>query len=139
MRVFKDVKLVEQLGSGMLRILDKYDRSIFKFIGNFIKVEFKFVGENINDNKNDQETSKKRPRNVQERTKKQKDILLSNSQKRIIEEMALNKQITIKDLAEKLNYGTTKIKTDIKYLRENGIISRTGSTKSGFWVVNDDL
>ncbi|NLC26774.1 MAG: transcriptional regulator, partial [Fastidiosipila sp.] len=129
MRVFKDVKLVEQLGSGMLRILDKYDRSIFKFIGNFIKVEFKFVDENINDTKKDQDVSKKRPRNVQETTNKEKSILLSNSQKRIIEEMSLNKQITIKDLAEKLNYGTTKIKTDIKYLRENGIISRTGSTK----------
>ena len=34
MRVFKDVKLVEQLGSGVQRILKMYERSIFKFSPN---------------------------------------------------------------------------------------------------------
>jgi predicted HTH transcriptional regulator len=36
MRVFHDVGLVEQLGSGMGRILNAYDRSVFKFVGNFL-------------------------------------------------------------------------------------------------------
>ena len=42
MRVFKDVRLVEQLGSGMIRILKKYDRSIFTITPNFIRVTFPF-------------------------------------------------------------------------------------------------
>ena len=42
MRVFKDVGLVEQLGSGMSRILKVYDKSIFKISEHFIKVEFPF-------------------------------------------------------------------------------------------------
>lgn len=42
MRVFKDVRLVEQLGSGMIRILKKYDRSIFTITPNFIRVAFPF-------------------------------------------------------------------------------------------------
>ncbi len=42
MRVFKDVHLVEQLGSGMIRILKKYDRSIFIITPNFIRVIFPF-------------------------------------------------------------------------------------------------
>lgn len=42
MRVFKDVGLVEQLGSGMERILSAYDRSIFEFSKNFMKVTFMY-------------------------------------------------------------------------------------------------
>ena len=42
MRVFKDVGLVEQLGSGMSRILKYYDRDIFEISDHFIKVVFPF-------------------------------------------------------------------------------------------------
>lgn len=42
MRVFKDMDLVEQLGSGMERILAVYDKSIFKISANYIKVTFVF-------------------------------------------------------------------------------------------------
>jgi len=38
MRVFKDVGLVEQLGSGMSRILKAYDKPVFKILPNFIKL-----------------------------------------------------------------------------------------------------
>lgn len=37
MRVFKDVVLVEQLGSGMNKILKAYDKSIFQFFDYIIK------------------------------------------------------------------------------------------------------
>ena len=40
MRVFKDVGLVEQLGSGMSRILKAYDKSIFQISEHFIRVVF---------------------------------------------------------------------------------------------------
>ena len=40
MRVFKDVGLVEQLGSGMSRILKVYDKSIFDISEHFLKVQF---------------------------------------------------------------------------------------------------
>lgn len=42
MRVFKDVQLVEHIGSGIPRILKKYDRSIFNFTTNFLRVVFPF-------------------------------------------------------------------------------------------------
>lgn len=45
MRVFKDVGLVEQLGSGMSRILKVYDKSIFHISEHFIKVEIPFSTE----------------------------------------------------------------------------------------------
>ncbi len=42
MRVFKDVELVEQLGSGMGRIMNAYDKSIFEFLPNFLRINFYF-------------------------------------------------------------------------------------------------
>lgn len=42
MRVFKDVELVEQLGSGMERIMSVYDKSIFEFLPNFLRINFYF-------------------------------------------------------------------------------------------------
>ena len=53
MRVFKDVGLVEQLGSGMSRILKVYDRTIFDISDNFLVVTFKFekVSKNNGGNK----------------------------------------------------------------------------------------
>lgn len=49
MRVFKDVGLVEQLGSGMSRILKYYDKDIFIISDHFIKVVFPFSIKNTID------------------------------------------------------------------------------------------
>lgn len=45
MRIFKDLGLVEQLGSGMSRILSVYDKSIFSFTSHFMTVCFDYTGE----------------------------------------------------------------------------------------------
>ena len=42
MRVFKDVDLIENIGSGVLRILDAYDKSCFKFMEHFLRVSFNY-------------------------------------------------------------------------------------------------
>ena len=41
-RVFKDVDLIKNIGSGVLRILDAYDKSCFKFMEHFLRVSFKY-------------------------------------------------------------------------------------------------
>ena len=38
----KDVDLIENIGSGVLRILDAYDKSCFKFMDHFLRVSFKY-------------------------------------------------------------------------------------------------
>ena len=40
MRVFKDVDLVEQLGSGIPRILETYGKECFQFSANFLRMVF---------------------------------------------------------------------------------------------------
>lgn len=49
MRVFKDVGLVEQLGSGMSRILNAYSTDVFHIFDHFIKVVFPF-SESVSEN-----------------------------------------------------------------------------------------
>ena len=41
-RVFKDVDLIENIGSCVLRILEAYDKSCFKFMNHFLRVSFKY-------------------------------------------------------------------------------------------------
>jgi len=40
MRAYRDLELVEQLGSGVPRILESYGRECFRFMGNFIRMTF---------------------------------------------------------------------------------------------------
>ncbi len=47
MRIFKDLELVEQLGSGVPRILQSYDKSCFRFMDNFLRMSFPFNDEVI--------------------------------------------------------------------------------------------
>jgi predicted HTH transcriptional regulator len=45
MRVFRDLELVEHLGSGMNRILRAYDKSIFHLSENFVEIVFPYEEE----------------------------------------------------------------------------------------------
>jgi predicted HTH transcriptional regulator len=42
MRVFRDLDMVEQLGSGVPRILEHYPRTIYRFTPNFIRLVLPF-------------------------------------------------------------------------------------------------
>lgn len=43
MRVFKDLDFVEQLGSGMSRILSAYDKNVFSFTSHFMTVRYYYL------------------------------------------------------------------------------------------------
>lgn len=121
MRVFKDVGLVEQLGSGMSRILKVYDKSIFNISGHFIKVEFPFsvpkdnkiiaIGDEIGDDNGDEN--------------------------KVLEVLRMNPAITAKKLSGTINMSPRKISRIIKGLREKGIIVRVGSDRKGYWEIKE--
>lgn len=115
MRVFKDVKLVEQLGSGVQRILKMYDRNIFKFSSNFLKVSFPIENVGKNDGKN--------------------VFKLNTTQEKIISLVKLNKYITQAELSQQLNKSVRTIERNMKTLQEAKIIARIGSNTTGHWEV----
>ncbi|MCZ4223307.1 RNA-binding domain-containing protein [Pedobacter rhodius] len=53
MRIYKDLDLVEQLGSGIPRILESYSKDCFKFSDNFLRMSLP-VNDQANDQANDQ-------------------------------------------------------------------------------------
>lgn len=123
MRVFKDLGLVEQLGSGMSRILKIYNKNIFKISEHFIKVEFPFsvplnllstnnggINGDINGNING-------------------DI------NRVLLLLEKQPSITAKQMAEVLQISPRKVSRIIKELKENEIIVRIGSNKTGYWKI----
>ena len=64
-RVLKDFELVEELGSGMQRILDVYDRSVFEITPSFIIITFPYASDferNMNGDANKNERSFERSR-----------------------------------------------------------------------------
>ena len=120
---FKDVGLVEQLGSGMSRILKEYDRSIFHISEHFIKVEFPFSlpEDNIiiaNGDDNGNEICD--------------DNLEIMKALKLLEE---NASVTAKQMAEQMDISTRKVSRIIKELKEQGKILRVGSDRKGYWKI----
>lgn len=119
MRIFKDLDLVEQLGTGIARILKVYDKNVYEFTQNFIRVNFKF---------NDY--------SMLEDEKKLKDNrILTETQNQIILLISENKTVTQNDIVQKLRVSRATITKNIKILKENGYIKRIGSDRSGYWEV----
>ena len=117
MRVFKDLGLVEQLGSGMSRILNSYDKDIFEISEHFIKVIFPFEKEDKKSNfKNGDE---------------------NGDENRILNIIKSNPYITANRMSSNLNMSTRKISRIIKKLRESGKIKRIGSDRKGYWKINE--
>ena len=127
MRVFKDVGLVEQLGSGMSRILKEYDKSIFHIAEHFIKVEFPFslpketiIIANGDDNGN-------------ETGNDNLEIW------KVMEILSENPSITAKQMAKQMNISPRKVSRLIKELKENGKIVRIGSDRKGYWKIKTKI
>lgn len=127
MRVFKDVGLVEQLGSGMSRILKEYDKSIFYISEHFIKVEFPFslpketiIIANGDDNGN-------------ETGNDNLEIW------KVMEILSENPSITAKQMAKQMNISPRKVSRLIKELKENGKIVRIGSDRKGYWKIKTKI
>ena len=116
MRVFRDMELVEQIGSGMSRILKAYDRSIFELTPNFTIVTFPFAQGFIMSN--DKIIGK-----INEKIKTTIDVVKENP------------TATIPKLAQMTGKSQSTISRELKEYKTAGLIYREGSRKSGRWVV----
>lgn len=67
----------------------------------------------------------------------EKKIYLSENQKKILEEMKSNPSTTAKILSQKVGISQRKIQENIRFLKENGLVERKGSNKSGKWLVKN--
>jgi predicted HTH transcriptional regulator len=116
MRVFRDLEFVEQIGSGMSRILKAYERSVFELSTSFTVVTFPFEDsfilsyDKINDKK-------------------------ANKKKSTLEVIKENPTATIATLAELTGRSPATISRALKEYQSAGILRREGARKNGNWVV----
>ncbi len=122
MKVFRDLGFVEHMGTGIIRILKKYDKSIFHFSTNFIKVSipFKFTDNNV---------SLKKENEIQ--------VDITNRQRQIMDIIVQFKNITQEEIADKLNVSRYTVMRDLKSLEEKNLVIRDGSNKTGCWKINN--
>jgi|SRR5690554_2498954 len=132
MRIFKDMELVEQLGSGIPRVLRTYGRECFRFSDNYIRMSFptEQVTDNVTDNVTEQVTD-----NV---TDKVTDKVTDNQQK-ILEQIEQDSYITTRKMAEAVGISQRKIKGNIQILKEKGLLERIGPAKGGYWKIKKEI
>ncbi len=63
-------------------------------------------------------------------------VKLSTTQRQIIDILKDNPEITIKEIADKLEKNETTVVRNIGKLKKQGIIERVGSDKTGYWKIN---
>ena len=124
MRVFKDLELVEHLGTGVKKILKKYDKSIYQFYPHFIIVSIKY-------NQNDFEYENK----VKTRQIDYSELNLSKMEESIIKLILDRPNITQSEMANLLNLTPRMIRYHISELVNRGYIRRVGPNKKGKWEV----
>jgi predicted HTH transcriptional regulator len=116
MRVFRDIDLVEQIGSGMSRILKVYDRSIFELTPSFTIVTFPFAEDFITPNGKINDNADGRIRSIPE-------LLKSDP------------TATIPKMAEQMGESQRTISRKLQEYKRQGLIWREGARKNGRWVV----
>jgi len=65
-------------------------------------------------------------------------IKLTAIQKDILTEITSNPSVTYKEIGDKLGVYRATVARHISLLKRTGVISRIGSRKTGYWIVNND-
>ena len=124
MRVFRDLKLVEHLGTGVRKILKKYNKDVYHFFPHFIRVSIKY---NQNEFEYDNIPNKKEIN--------YSDLELTSVQEGIIGLILDRPNITQEEMSNLLGVTSRTIRNHIKYLVDNDYIVRIGADKNGKWKV----
>lgn len=147
MRVFRDVELVESLGTGLQRVLAVYGKECFVFMDHFIRVVIPFAWlpneENhpkdaipTQEKNNSTQKEEIHPKEVSKSTQKKRYNTSSAYIKvRILELLKKDSSLTRKRLAEALEMTEDQIKWHLQMLQETGYLRRVGGRKEGYWEI----
>jgi len=114
MRVFRDMELVEQIGSGMSRILKVYNQSIFELTPSFTIVTFPFEDSFLSSNE-----------------------IINGKEKTTLDVIKENPLATIGYISEITGKSPRTISRELKDYQSIGLLHREGARKNGKWVVYD--
>ncbi|MDR1255600.1 MAG: winged helix-turn-helix transcriptional regulator, partial [Puniceicoccales bacterium] len=127
MRIFKDLEYVEQLGSGIPKIVEKYGREGISVNDYVVRTTLKFdkgVDEKDISQEHPQEHPQKHPKKHPQKT-----------YQKIVEAMRIKPDVTMQELAELAAISSETVKDQIKRLKSKGIIRHIGPKKGGHWEI----
>ena len=127
MRVLKDLEFVEQLGSGIPEIVEKYGRKAIDLDGGLMQTTLAFDG-NMGERVSPIKTVEKSREKSEEKT-------AEKSVEKIINLVKENATITTKELAATLQISASAVEKHLKKLTTNGKLRRIGPDKGGHWEV----
>lgn len=132
MRVFRDLDLVEQLGSGIPRILAYYGKECFKFTDHFLRMAFpKSISTEMGDgemgnDRNDFGMISERVRND-----------FGTAVQHTFDVITKNPEYSAEQIASEVRKSSRTVENHIAKLKEAGIIVRLGPKLGGQWKVNE--
>lgn len=106
------------------RFVEKYGKGVFEIENNYIRCTIPFKKEVINQMEN-----KNVGLNVV------LNVVLNKTEKKVIELLIENPNITSAELAEKIGVTKRTIERTFKSLQEKKMIERIGSKRDGNWIV----
>lgn len=124
MRIFKDVGLVEQLGSGVPRILESYGKECFHFSDNFLRMSFPSSIRSV-------KQSRKDFGKISERIRKEFGKEISRAYEIICE----HPEYTAEQIGDAISKSSRTVETYISKLKEAGYIVRKGPKLGGEWKI----
>ena len=140
MRIFKDLELVEQLGSGIPRILEHYGKESFSFSDNFLRMTF--MAKETALEEGGQISSVMgglKGGQIGGQIEKTIDTIseLTLRQKQVLKLIAEDNRISRSGIAEVLHINESAIQKHLNNLKDAGYIERQGGTR-GYWEINLD-
>lgn len=125
MRVFRDMEMVEALGSGMMRILRTYSKDNFTFGDNYIRLTIPYYMEKITTDVADC---------VAGRLSERQSLIVNMIRKGVAENVAVN----TKYLSEHIKVSRKTIQRDLSVLQDMNLIEWIGPAKGGHWISSCD-
>ena len=130
MRIFSDMDLCEQLGSGMRKILRTYPKTIFHISEHFLDVKFMY-DEKALSILNDENTTGGINGGVNG------GVNITDKENTIISYLRNNNTGSASEISANTGIPKRTVERTLKSLKDKGLIERIGSDKTGFWKVND--
>ncbi len=142
MRIFSDMDLCEQLGSGMKKILRIYPQSVFSVSEHFIDVRFDYAEEAMEILREQNQADNQKPNVSDDRINDRINVIINGRiteiERNIMELISEQPNATIDMFCQKTGKTARTVSRALKSLQEKGYLKRIGSRKSGVWEICSD-
>lgn len=142
MRIFSDMDLCEQLGSGMKKILRIYPQSVFSVSEHFIDVRFDYAEEAMKILREQNQADNQKPNVSDDRINDRINVIINGKiteiERNIMELISEQPNATTNMFCQKTGKTARTVSRALKSLQEKGYLKRIGSRKSGVWEICSD-